>query len=160
MATQSRLVGALATTFLFRGEVGNKMDQKMRMKAGVKKGRSRRHCLFGSVLFSESFLGFGHMLRKCSISPQFQHSISFLFHLLPLDSGITPSASSFSPSLPFPPAFLHAYCDHWQSDSSTSSWIITSGLMVFEVKNMCAAVSWDDTKLVRIYGSDAIIVER
>ncbi len=66
MATQSRLVGALATTFLFRGEVGNKMDQKMRMKAGVKKGRSRRHHGSGSTEARR----FRNSLMTCG-SPEF-----------------------------------------------------------------------------------------
>ena len=56
-----RLVGALAATFLFRGEVRNKMGQKMRMKVGVKKGRNRRHRRSGST----DVRRFGNSLMTC-----------------------------------------------------------------------------------------------
>ena len=61
-----RLVEALAATFLFRGEVGNKMGQKMRMKVGVRKGRSRRHRGSGSTKVRR----FRNSLMTCG-SPEF-----------------------------------------------------------------------------------------
>src|SRR6266545_2138925 len=52
---------ALATTFLFRGEVRNKTGQKFEGRWEPKKGRSRRHCRSGSTKVRR----FGNSLMTC-----------------------------------------------------------------------------------------------